>query len=189
MQDKQFWPDYKSAFFPVSIVVVSVDGPIRPNLITLGWAGILNSDPLMVGISVRPSRFSNQLLHQKMAFGLNIPQESQVAGVDYCGVVSGKDIDKFTVTGWHSVRSQILEVPLIKEFPVNAECQIKQIIPLGTHELFLAEVKGIYVNNEYIAENSINWTKVQGLTYTAKKYWSVKEPVYKSGQSLKELKK
>ncbi len=187
--DKIFWQDYKSAFFPVPVVVVSVEDLKGPNLITLGWTGILNSDPLMVGISVRPSRYSSELLHQKMVFGLNIPQKSLAFGVDYCGVVSGRDEDKVNTLNWQVFTSQNLGVPLIKEMPINAECEVKQVISLGSHELFLAEVKGVYVAPEYLDENRINWACLEGLVYASKSYWVVKEPIYKSGQSLQELKK
>jgi flavin reductase (DIM6/NTAB) family NADH-FMN oxidoreductase RutF len=189
MQEKHFWSDYKSTFFPVPVVVVSVDTPKGPNLITLGWSGVLNSEPLIVGISVRPSRYSNEFLHKEMKFGLNIPQESQAFGVDYCGVVSGRDVDKFAELKWHHFSSNILRVPLIDEFPVNAECLVKDVINLGTHELFLAEVKGIYVDKQYLDQNRIDWAKAKGLTYASKTYWSVKDAIYKSGQSLQELKK
>ena len=163
--DKIFWQDYKSALFPVPVVVVSVDSLKGPNLITLGWTGILNSDPLMVGISVRPSRYSSELLHQKMVFGLNIPKKSLAFGVDYCGVVSGRNEDKVNTLNWHVFKSNNLGVPLVKEMPINAECEIKQVIPLGSHELFLAEVKGVYVTPEYLDENKINWASLEGLVY------------------------
>ena len=104
--EKQFWQDYKSSFFTVPVVVVSVDG-------TLGGTGIVNSDPLMVGISVRPSRYSRDLLHEHKVFGRNIPNKALAAGTDYCGIKSGRDVDKVSELGWHVFRGRSLGVPLV----------------------------------------------------------------------------
>ncbi|HOJ46612.1 MAG TPA: flavin reductase family protein [Bacillota bacterium] len=187
--EKQFWQDYRSSFFAVPVVVVSVDGKTRPNLITLGWTGIVNSDPLMVGISVRPSRYSRDLLHEHKVFGLNIPNKALAAGTDYCGIKSGRDVDKVSELGWHVFRGRSLGVPLVEEFPVNAECQITQIIPLGSHELFLAEVKGVYIAKEYLKGNRVDWTTAEGLVYGSQTYYVVKEGVFGQGDSYRELKK
>jgi len=187
--EKQFWSEYKSSFFPVPLVVVSVDGKEKPNLITLGWTGVLNSEPLMVGISVRPNRYSSSFLHEQKVFGLNIPNKNLVLGTDYCGIKSGRDIDKINELNWHVFRGESLGTPLIEEFPVSAECKVTQILPLGSHELFLAEVKGVYIDKEYLNGNRIDWAKAEGLAYGSKTYFLVKEALYKQGDSLQELKK
>ena len=114
--EKQFWQDYKSSFFTVPVVVVSVDGKTRPNLITLGWTGIVNSDPLMVGISVRPSRYSRDLLHEHKVFGLNIPNKALAAGTDYCGIKSGRDVDKVSNSVGTSSAGVVLAFPWLKSF-------------------------------------------------------------------------
>lgn len=186
--EKVFFENYKTTFFPVPIVVVSVDGLTRPNIITLGWSGILNSEPLIVGISVRPSRFTNSLLHEKKVFGLNIPNTELVSGVDLSGVVSGRDRDKLEELNWHTFRGTNLDVPLIEEFPINAECLVKDIVKLGTHELFLAEVKGVYIKREYLDGSRVDWSKLNGLVYGSKTYFKVNDPVFISGESLKPKK-
>src|SRR4030067_1612679 len=136
-------------FFSTPVVLVTcTDGNGRPNIITLAWAGVVNSGPPMVGISIRPERYSHDCIKGAMEFVVNLPSEEMVKGVDACGMVSGRETDKFSLTGWKTVPAEKGKAPLIDECPVQMECKVKQIISLGSHDLFLGEIIALHVKEE-----------------------------------------
>jgi flavin reductase (DIM6/NTAB) family NADH-FMN oxidoreductase RutF len=163
--------------FPTPVVLITcVDQKGRPNIITLAWAGVVNSEPPTIGISIRPGRYSHGCIKESREFVVNLPSEEMVRGVDACGVVSGREMDKFALTGWSAVPGQRVKAPLIDESPVQMECEVRQILPLGSHDLFLGEVVALHVKEEVQKEKGrIDILKALPLTYCpgAQEYWGL----------------
>ncbi len=163
--------------FPTPVVLVtSVDEAGKPNIITLAWVGVVNSEPPMIGISVRPERYSHDCIKRSKEFVVNLPSEEIVRKVDACGVLSGKDTDKFSSMGWKQVPAQRVKAPLIDECPVQMECEVKQIISLGSHDLFLGEIVAVHLKEEIQNEKGrIDITKALPLVFCpgANEYWTV----------------
>ncbi|OGV83959.1 MAG: flavin reductase [Lentisphaerae bacterium RIFOXYB12_FULL_60_10] len=129
---------------PVSMVTCQAPGG-KPNIITVAWAGTVCSEPPMLGIAVRPSRYSFNLIRQGKAFVVNVPTIELTAATDSCGVWSGRNVDKFKRLGLTPLPSKTVDVPGIAECPVSLECRLRHEIPLGSHTLFLGEVMGVQV--------------------------------------------
>jgi flavin reductase (DIM6/NTAB) family NADH-FMN oxidoreductase RutF len=171
---KQVWKP-STMLNPVPVVMVScADINGKPNIITLAWVGTINSDPPMVSISVRKQRYSYELIKQKGEFVINLPPRSLTFATDFCGVKSGKDIDKFEAMKLTSEQASKVDVPLIKECPVNLECRVKQIIELGSHDLFLAEVVATDVDEKLLDSNGkLNLHKADLICYSHGEYYPV----------------
>ncbi len=118
-----------------------------PNLITIGWCGNINTNPPMLSISIRPERYSYGIIEQSGEFVCNLPSLAIAREVDYCGVVSGRDIDKFAQTGLTPFAMEGVGCPAVVECPINIACKVKQVMALGSHSLFLAEVVEVAVND------------------------------------------
>ena len=127
---------------PEPPVLVSCGPAGAPNLITVGWCGTICTQPSMISISVRPERYSHHLIKESGEFVINLPTESLVRAVDWCGVKSGRDVDKFSAMHLTPSPAAKVGTVLVEESPVNLECKVTQVIPLGSHDLFLAEVVG-----------------------------------------------
>lgn len=169
---KQIWKP-STMLNPVPVVMVSCsDTAGKPNIITLAWAGTINSDPPMVSISVRKQRYSYELIKQKGQFVINLPTRNLTFATDFCGVKSGKNIDKFEEMKLTPERASKVDVPLIKECPVNLECVVRQIIELGSHDLFLAEVAATNVDEKLLDENGkLNLHKADLICYSHGEYF------------------
>ncbi|HUV03683.1 MAG TPA: flavin reductase family protein [Armatimonadota bacterium] len=140
-----------TAIHPCPVVLVTcVDGHSAPNIITLAWAGVACSEPPMVGISIRPHRYSHGLIVKSGEFVVNVPTEDILLQTDYCGSVSGKDVDKFAKTGLTPISASQVKPPLIKECPVNLECLVSQVISLGAHDLILGQVLATHIDEELL---------------------------------------
>lgn len=136
---------------PVPAVMVTCKGAdTRPNIITIAWAGTICSEPPMVSISVRPNRYSYQLIKDSGEFVINIPDKRVVKETDLCGIISGKNRDKFHETGLTLGKSETVAVPIIMECPINIECKVEQEIELGSHIMFLARVTSVQVSEHLI---------------------------------------
>ncbi|MGQ9508115.1 MAG: flavin reductase family protein [Thermodesulfobacteriota bacterium] len=163
--------------FPTPVVLVtSIDERGKANIITLAWAGVVNSEPPIIGISIRPERYSYGNILKNKEFVVNIPSKELLRKVDVCGMVSGKDVDKFSLTGLTAIPSEKVKPPLIEECPVQMECEVKQIIPLGSHELFLGQIIALHVKEEIQKEKGrINILKALPMVYCpgAHEYWSL----------------
>ena len=132
--------------YPLPVVMVSVaDEEGHDNIITVAWAGTVCTNPPMVSISVRPERYSYKMLMDTREFVINLTTEKLAFATDYCGVKSGRDVDKFKEMNLTPLYSDTAAAPSIKESPVNIFCRVTQVIPLGSHDVFLAEVTGITV--------------------------------------------
>jgi len=163
--------------FPTPVVLVTcVNEGEKPNIITLAWVGVVNSEPPMIGISIRPERYSYACVKGTREFVVNLPTEEMVRKVDACGVLSGKETDKFSSMGLKPVPAQKVKPPLIDECPVQMECQVKEIIPLGSHDLFLGQIVALHVKEEVEKEKGrIDITKVLPFVYCpgAYEYWNL----------------
>jgi flavin reductase (DIM6/NTAB) family NADH-FMN oxidoreductase RutF len=180
--------DLSGAPFPTPVVLVttaSADG--TPNIITLAWAGIVCSGPLMVGLAVRPSRHSHALLAANPELVVNLPGRDQVESTDYCGTVSGRDTDKFAATGWTPVAGEIVNAPLINECPINLECRVSQRLALGTHDLFICEVVRTHVDVEVLDEaGRVDFKRLSPFVYAGMDYWTLAEKIGHYGYSKKQ---
>jgi len=133
---------------PLPAVLVSCGGTPqwKPNIITIAWVGNVCSDPPMLSISVRPQRYSYEIIRTTQEFVVNVPSLRQARATDWCGMVSGRKVDKFAQTGLTSAPALKVQCPIILECPLNIECRIRQSIKLGSHTLFVAEVVAVQVS-------------------------------------------
>jgi flavin reductase (DIM6/NTAB) family NADH-FMN oxidoreductase RutF len=133
---------------PAPAVLVSCGGTRewKSNLLTIAWTGNVCSDPPMLSISVRPERYSYAIIEAEREFVVNVPSLRQVRAVDWCGVVSGRSVDKFTAAGLTPAPALKVQPPIVLECPLNIECRVRQSLPLGSHTLFLAEVVAVQVS-------------------------------------------
>ena len=148
---KQVWKP-GNLLAPVPPVLVSCGNMEKPNLITIAWAGTINSDPVRVSISVRPERYSHGLISESGEFVINLPTQKILRAVDWCGVKSGRDVDKFKEMGLTAVPGSAVSAPVLAESPVNLECRVFQTIPLGSPDLFLAAGGALDADEELLDE-------------------------------------
>ena len=177
-----------TVLLPVPAVMVSIaDGPKKADIITLAWVGTVCSAPPMVGIAVRPSRYSYELLQRTHDFVVNIPRATQVEAVDYCGQVSGRDVDKFKECGFHALPASRVSAPLIEECPVNLECVTRHRLSLGAHDLFIGEIVAAHYDDDVVdARGRLQPAKLDALAYVHGDYWTLGDKVGTYGFSLKK---
>lgn len=141
---------------PLPVWIVGTYGSDgAPNLITVSWGGICCSEPLCVSISLRKSRLSHQNIILKQAFTINIPNEQQLIGTDFVGLVSGNTVDKFSMTKWTPVQSQLVNAPYIDEVPLVFECQVLQSIEIGSHTQFIAKIVDVLAEAKILGEAGV----------------------------------
>ncbi len=186
---KQVWKP-STMLNPVPVVMVtSANNEGKPNIITLAWAGTINSDPPMVSISVRKHRYSYELIKQKGQFVINMPSRKLTFATDYCGVKSGRDINKFEEMKLTAQAASKVDVPIIKECPVNLECVVKQVIELGSHDMFLAEVVATNVDEELLdTEGKLDLHKADLICYSHGEYYSLAKSLGFFGYSVAKRK-
>lgn len=164
---------------PVPIVMVTCQGKAGiPNIITLAWVGTVNSDPPMVSISVRKERHSYNLLKENGEFVINLSTKKLTFATDLCGVKSGKDTDKFKAAKLSPEKATKVNVPLIKESPINIECKIKKTMELGTHVMFIAEIVAVNVDDSLLNEKGkLCLEKAELICFSHGEYWSLEKPL------------
>ena len=184
--------DFKpgNMLYPLPAVLVSVaDAQGNDNLFTVAWTGTVCSDPAMVSISVRPERYSYQMLRQTGEFVINLTTEKLAFATDFCGVKSGHDLDKWKELGLTRLASKVVKPPRLSESPVNIECRVEQVIPLGSHDLFLARVVAVSVDDAYMDEKgSFHLETADPIVYSHGTYFSMGQPLGKFGYSVKKKK-
>lgn len=173
---------------PVPAVMVSVaDSQGMANIITVAWAGTICTNPPMVSISVRPERYSYHMLEETGEFVINLTTKELVRACDYCGVTSGRDIDKFEKMSLTKLPMQQVKAPGIAESPVNIECRVVEKRELGSHTMFLAEVVGVTVEDSYMDEKGKFEINETGLVmYSHGEYFSMGEKLGKFGYSIRK---
>lgn len=176
-----------TALYPVpAVLVTSCSEGMKPNIITIAWTGVMNSEPPVVYVGVRPGRHSHKLIKKSGDYCINIPSAEQVKILDYCGMVSGSKVDKFARTGLTPLPADFVTAPLIEQCPVNLECRVINSMFLGTHEIFIAEVMALHVNEDILKENgSINAGSLQSFGYCQGEYRTVGEKIGSHGFSIK----
>ncbi|MBD5096301.1 MAG: flavin reductase family protein [Lachnospiraceae bacterium] len=184
---KEVWKP-GNMLYPLPAVMVTVsDGAGNDNIITIAWTGTVNSDPAMVSISVRKSRYSHELLTKNGEFAINLVTRELTFAMDYCGVKSGRDMDKFEVMKLTRQKASTINVPLIKESPVSLECKVKQVMELGSHDMFLAEVTAVVIDDKYMDESGkFDLNASDLITYSHGQYYTLGENVGKFGFSVKK---
>lgn len=187
---KEIWKP-GNMLYPLPAVMVSMaDGDGKYNIITIAWAGTVCTNPPMVSISVRPERHSFPILEQTKEFVINLTTRQLVYATDYCGVRSGRDVDKFKALGLTSVRADKVRAPLIGESPVNIECRVRQIVPLGSHHMFLADVLAVHADEKYMdAGHKFHLEKAEPIVYSHGAYFACGEQVGTFGYSVRAMKK
>lgn len=176
---------------PTPVVMVSCGStPDEYNIITIAWAGTINSDPPMCSISVRPERHSYDIIKREGSFVINLVNKELTPFADWCGVRSGKKYNKFMETGLTPVRASKVNAPMIEESPVNLECKVTQIIPMGSHDLFLAEVVAVHVNESLFSKkmDAIELFRANLVTYSHGHYYTLGEKLGKFGFSVEKKK-
>lgn len=176
---------------PTPVVMVSCGStPDEYNIITIAWAGTINSDPPMCSISVRPERHSYDIIKREGSFVINLVNKELTPFADWCGVRSGKKYNKFMETGLAPVRASKVNAPMIEESPVNLECKVTQVIPMGSHDLFLAEVVAVHVNESLFSKktDAIELFRANLVTYSHGHYYTLGEKLGKFGFSVEKKK-
>ena len=169
-----------------AVLVSSRDSGGKDNLITIAWAGMVCSEPPILSVSIRPSRHSYGIIKKAGEFGVNIPSKALVKKVDFCGVKSGRDTDKFKECGFTPFKAEKIAVSLVNECPVNLECKVVNSILLGTHEVFLAEILKVWVNSDVLDKNNrLDVLKAELYSYCDTRYVSLGEIIGYYGYSQK----
>ena len=175
--------------YPLPVVMVSCGDMEKSNIITVAWTGILNTNPATVYISVRPSRYSYKIIKNNKEFVINFTTKKLAKATDWCGVRSGEKFDKFKEMKLHKEKAQFVKVPLIKESPVSIECKVKDIIKLGSHDMFVAEVLSIDVDEKYIDEKgALDISKCDLIAYANGGYYPLGKKIGKFGFSVQKRK-
>ena len=195
---KQIWKP-GNMLYPLPAVMVSVaDKEGNPNIITVAWAGTVCTNPPMVSISVRPERYSYHMIDETGEFVINLTTEKLAYATDYCGVRSGKDVDKFKELHRTPEKAEYVSAPLIAESPVNIECKVVKKETPGSHHIFLAEVKAVHVDDAYMDQKGrFALEKTDPIVYVHGQYYSlgkllgtfgysVKKPTKKNGKKKKK---
>jgi len=157
---------------PVPVVMVSCGSMEKPNIITLAWVGTINSEPPMVSISIRKERYSHDLIENSGKFAINLVSEDLVKETDYCGIKSGRDVNKFTHLRLKAIEGNVTGVPMIAQSPVNMECTVKQILRLGTHDMYIASIDAVHVKNELMdKKGSVDLDKAGLVAYSHGEYY------------------
>ncbi|MBO5893601.1 MAG: flavin reductase family protein [Alistipes sp.] len=188
---KQSWKP-GTMIYPLPAVLVSVGATEEEyNLFTVAWTGTVCTNPPMCYISVRPERHSYEILKRTGEFVINLTTARLARATDWCGVRSGRDYDKFKEMGLKPVPAAVIKAPVVEESPVAIECRVKQVIPLGSHDMFLAEVVNVLVDEEYIDPESgkLDLQRAELITYSHGEYFRLGDVIDHFGWSVRKAKK
>lgn len=174
---------------PLPPVLVSCGTMEHPNALTIAWSGIVNSDPPMTYISVRPERYSFDIIRKSGEFVINLPTEALVPSIDFCGVRSGRDMDKIKACGLTLEPGETVSAPLIAESPVHLECSVVQELPLGSHHMFLARITAVRIDERYVDDaGRLCMEKCRLASYIHGTYYATGRALGKFGFSVKKRK-
>lgn len=186
---KQSWKG-SALLGPLPPTLVTCGSMEKPNLLTVAWTGIINTQPPKTFISIRPERFSYPIIRQSGEFVINLPTQRLVRAVDFCGVRSGRDTDKLAQTKLHvEPSSQLAACPLLTESPVSLECRVTEVIELGTHHMFLADIVAVDVDDELLdKKGKLCIERCRLLAYAHGEYYALGERLGSFGYSVKKKK-
>ena len=185
---KQSWKP-GTMIYPLPAVLVSVGATEDEyNLFTVAWAGTVCTNPPMCYISVRPERHSYDIIKRTGEFVINLTTARLARATDWCGVRSGRDYDKFKEMGLTPVAAAMVNAPVVEESPVAIECKVRQVIPLGSHDMFLADVVNVLVDEEYIDPESgkLDLQRAELITYSHGEYFRLGEVIDHFGWSVRK---
>lgn len=158
---------------PVTLVTC-MNAKGQDNIITVSWMGVLCSEPPKIGIGIKTDHYSLGFIEESGEFVVNIPNDKLVEKADYCGIFSGRDVDKFSKTGLTREPAKIVRAPLIRECPVNLECVVREKLELGSHKLYVGEVVGTHVDESVMdGRGNIDFTKAAPFVWCDFEYWSI----------------
>lgn len=177
--------------YPLPAVMVSCgETPEEQNIITIAWTGTINSDPPMCYISVRPGRHSYEIIKRTGEFVINLTTEKLAKATDWCGCRSGRKFNKWKEMNLTPAPAKFVKAPIIEESPVNIECRVKDIVELGSHHMFIAEVLGVSIDDSYINEkDAFSFSKANPLVYSHGHYFGMGKKIGKFGWSVEKKKK
>lgn len=177
--------------YPVPVVLVTCgDTEENYNIVTVAWTGTVCSDPAMTYISIRPERHSYEIINRTKEFVINIATEDLVKATDFCGVKSGRDINKFKEMRLTPEKASKVSAPLIKESPINIECKVTKVLELGTHHMFLAKVMAVNVDDQYMDDkNKFHLDWANPICYSHGQYYGLKKSLGGFGFSVAKKKK
>ena len=178
--------------YPLPAVMVSCGiTPKEYNIITIAWTGTICTNPPMCYISIRPERFSHNIIKKNMEFVINLTNKKLAYATDWCGVKSGKNFDKFKEMKLTPAKAKIVSSPIIAESPVNIECKVKDIVPLGSHDMFIAEIVNIIVDDKYLNTKSgtFMFSKTKPIAYSHGFYYELGQRIGRFGFSVKKTTK
>ena len=176
--------------YPIPAVMVTSGTMEESNIMTVAWTGILNTNPAMVYISVRPERYSYNMIKESGEFVINLTTEKLAFATDWCGVKSGANVDKFKEMNLTKEKGNFVSCPMIKESPVSVECKVREIRDLGSHHMFVAEVLAINADDKYIDEKgAFDISKCDLIAYANGGYYSLDKKIGKFGYSVQKKKK
>ena len=184
---KQSWKP-GNMLYPVPAVLVTCrDKAGNDNVLTVAWAGTICSDPAMLSISVRKERYSHPMIMETGEFVVNLTTKDLVKATDYCGVKSGRDEDKFVAMNLTKGEAKSVNVPIIMESPVNIECKVKQVLELGSHDMFVAEVVNVQISDEYKDDKgAFHLNDADLLAYSHGQYYELGEKLGTFGYSVRK---
>ena len=172
---------------PVAPVLVSCGSMEHPNLLTVGWVGIVSTQPPRLSISIRPERYSHGLICQSGEFAVNLPTRALTRAVDWCGVKSGREVDKFAALGLHPLAGSAISAPLLAESPAAMECRVFERIPLGSHDLFLADILAVNLEDSLLDEKGkLHLERAGLLAYAHGEYYALGKRVGSFGCSVRK---
>lgn len=181
---KKIWKS-GTFIYPIPAVLVTSGNMEKSNILTVAWTGILNTNPAIVYISVRPERYSYNLIKENKEFAINLTNEKLAYATDWCGVRSGAKYDKFKEMNLTKEKAEFIKAPLIKESPVSIECKVIDEKKLGSHTMFTAEVLSIDADEKYIDENgAFDISKCDLIAYANGGYYTLGKKIGKFGYSV-----
>lgn len=183
---KQHWKP-ATITSPLPPALISSGTVEAPNVMTAAWTGIIASEPAMTYVSIRPSRYSHEIISKTNEFVINLPTLDLADITDWCGVKSGRDVNKFEQTGLTPEKCQFVSAPAIAQSPISIECRVVDIQHYGTHDMFIAEILGVNVDDKYIDENGkLNLEKAGILGYMHGFYYTMGRKLGKYGYSVEK---
>lgn len=184
---KQSWKP-GNMLYPLPVVMVSCNRKgEKPNIVTVAWTGTICSDPAMVSISVRPERYSHNIIEETGEFVINLVTKDLTYATDYCGVRSGRDVDKFKEMNLTPLPSKMIDAVGIEESPVNIECKVVEVKKLGSHDMFIAEVVNVTVDDRYMDENNkFNLNDSDLVAYSHGEYFTLGDKIGTFGYSVRK---
>lgn len=178
--------DKSQILAPSAVVLVGcAHRELGRNLLTIAWTGVDCSDPPAVHVSVRPMRFSHRMIKESGCFTVNIPTRELLRQVDLCGVLSGRDGDKFARALLTPLPGEAVAAPIVAECPVNLECIVRHVVPLGVHDMFVGEIVARHADAAFVTDGRVDFSKIPLIAYVGREYWSLGEKIGTYGFSAK----